>query len=106
MFIHPSSQSQASRATKHGMMMYSPSTYKPAPMLPAIAGIVPLRCVRPVPLAPPPRRPGGPFLASLNSAYLDKSLCAAGLVFGSVLTLARVHQKPAGEKEQASPAGS
>jgi hypothetical protein len=42
----------------------------------------------------------------LNPAWLDKSLCAAGVVFGSVLTLARVQQKPAGEKEQATSAGS
>jgi hypothetical protein len=42
----------------------------------------------------------------LNSTYLDKSLCAAGVVFGSVLTLARVHQKPVGEKGQATAAGS
>jgi hypothetical protein len=41
----------------------------------------------------------------LNSAYLDKSLCAAGVVFGSVLTLARVHQEPAGEKAQATASG-
>jgi hypothetical protein len=42
----------------------------------------------------------------LNPAWLGKSLCAAGVVFGSVLTLARVQQKPAGQKEQASAAGS
>jgi hypothetical protein len=42
----------------------------------------------------------------LNSAYLDKSLCATGVVFGSVLTLARVHQLAAGEKRRAAAAGS
>ena len=42
----------------------------------------------------------------LNPAWLGKSLCAAGVVFGSVLTLARVQQKTAGKKEQASAAGS
>lgn len=60
-------------------------------------------------LCPSPTHPapGAHEVATpLNAARLDKSLCAAGVVFGSVLTLVRVDPNPVGRKEKAAAAGS